>query len=144
MASMDRASRVFSGTYGKLWLDGERVGECYGAQGKVSTNKEKVFLDGVSAVDSKVTNIECTGSLRGYKISSRFLAKIGTALKNGIDLRFTIISEVADPDVTGAERIAIYNVSFDDLTLFDWEKGTAGKYETPFTFTDFEPLDTVS
>ena len=64
-------------------------------------------------------------------------------MKNKQEVRFTIISKLADPDAYGAERIAIYGVSFDDLTLFDWEAQTPGEVEHPFTFTTYEYLDQI-
>ena len=69
---------------------------------------------------------------------------IGEAIRDGKDIRFTIISKLADPDAYGAERVTLKNVSFDDLTLADWEAKQVGKVECPFTFTDFEFLDTIS
>ena len=47
------------------------------------------------------------------------------------------------PDAYGTERVVLKNVSFDDLTLADWEADTLGSTECPFTFTDYEYLDTV-
>ena len=78
-----------------------------------------------------------------HKVSSRMANAIGSSIRNGRDLRFTIISKLADPDAYGAERVAVKNVSFDDLTLADWEVATNGKVEAPFTFTDYEFLDLV-
>ena len=140
---MDSAKRVMSGTWGEVWLDNEYVGECYGMQAKVNFNKEDVPMCGRMAQDKKVTSVSCTGSLRMHKVSSRMAIKIGTSMKAGRDPRFTVISKLADPDAYGAERVAIKNVSFDDLTLADWEVAVNGKIEAPFSFTDYEFLDTV-
>ena len=38
---------------------------------------------------------------------------------------------------------AIKNVSFDDLTLFDFEVGAVGSCECPFSFTDMECIDLI-
>ena len=38
-----------------------------------------------------------------------------------MDERGTVITKLKDPDSWGAERVALYNVSFDDLTLADWQ-----------------------
>lgn len=138
-----QANRVMSGTWGEVWLDGDYVGECYGMQAKVSYNKEDVNICGQMAVDKKVTSYSCTGSLKLHKVNSRMPRAIGNKIKKGIDVRFTVISKLADPDAYGAERVAIRNVSFDDLTLADWEVATNGKVEAPFTFTDYEYLDSV-
>jgi len=140
---MDSAKRIICGTWGEAWLDGDYVSECYGLQAKVSVNKEDVKRCGQPAVDKKMTGISCTGSLKLHKVSSRMAIAIGDKIKIGQDPRFTIISKLDDPDAYGAERIVIRNVSFDDLTLADWEAATNGTVECPFTFTDYEFLDSV-
>ena len=140
---MDSAKRVVSGTWGEVWLDGDKVSECYGLQAKVSFNKEDIALCGQMASDKKVTSIECTGSLRMHKVTSRMALAIGENIRNGKDVRFTIVSKLKDPDAYGAERVVLRNVSFDDLTLADWEAKSVGKVECPFTFTDYEFLDEI-
>lgn len=124
-------------------MDGEQVGECYGLQAKFSFNKEKVALCGQMATDSKITGMEGTGSLKMHKVNSRMGALIGDRIAQGHDPRFTIIAKLADPDAFGAERVALYNVSFDDETIADWEAGNVGKIEAPFTFTRREFLDMI-
>lgn len=141
---MDSAKRVINGTFGQIWLEGELIAECYGFQAKYSFSKEDVQLCGQLATDSKITSIKGTGSLRLHKVNSRAAVMIGDAVKNGKDPRFTIISLLKDPDAYGAERVAVKNVSFDDLTLADWETKNLGKVEMPFTFTDHEYLDIIT
>ena len=140
---MDSAKRVVSGTWGEVWLDGDKVSECYGLQAKASFNKEDIALCGQMASDKKVTSIDCTGSLRLHKVTSRMAQAIGENIRNGRDVRFTIVSKLKDPDAYGAERVVLRNVSFDDLTLADWEAKSVGKVECPFTFTDYEFLDFI-
>ena len=140
---MDSAKRVISGTWGEVWLEGDKVSECYGLQAKVSFNKEDIALCGQMASDKKVTSIECTGSLRMHKVTSRMALAIGENIRNGKDVRFTIVCKLKDPDAYGAERVVLSNVSFDDLTLADWEAKSVGKVECPFTFTDYEFLDEI-
>ena len=140
---MDSAKRVISVTWGEVWLEGDKVSECYGLQAKVSFNKEDIALCGQMASDKKVTSIECTGSLRMHKVTSRMALAIGENIRNGKDVRFTIVSKLKDPDAYGAERVVLSNVSFDDLTLADWEAKSVGKVECPFTFTDYEFLDEI-
>jgi len=141
---MDSAKRVINGTYGQIWLEGELIAECYGFQAKYTFSKEDVQLCGQLATDSKITSIKGTGSLRLHKVYSRAAVLVGDAIKNGKDPRFTVISLLKDPDAYGAERVAVKNVSFDDLTLADWEAKNAVKVEMPFTFTDHEFLDVIT
>lgn len=140
---MDSAKRVISGTWGEVWLDGEKVGECYGMQAKLSYNKEDIARCGQMATDKKVTSTSGTGTLRMHKVYSRMALAMGEAIRDGCDIRFTVISKLKDPDAYGAERIAVKNVGFDDLTLVDWEAKSVGKVECPFSFTDYALLDTI-
>jgi hypothetical protein len=140
---MDSTKRVMSGTWGQLWLDGELVAECYKFQAKVTLNKEDVPQCGVMWTDSKIKGMSGKGSVGLYKVNSRMARLIGEQIRTGRDPRFTIISKLSDPDAYGAERVAVKNVSFDDLALADWEANAFGRVECPFTFGDFEYLDMV-
>jgi hypothetical protein len=141
---MDNAKRVISGTWGEVWLDGEHVGECYGLQAKMSFTKEDVQMCGQMFVDTKTTSAKGTGSLKMHKVNSRMVDVIGEYITNGRDTRFTIVSKLADPDSYGVERVAIPNVSFDDLTIADWEAAKKGAVECPFTFAASPKwLDTI-
>ena len=82
-------------------------------------------------------------SLSLHKVNSRMVKTLLNEIKAGKDPRFTLIGKLADPNSEGAERIAIKNVSFDDLTLFDFEVGALGQTECPFTFTDYDFLDLI-
>ncbi len=136
-------NRIMSGTWGEVWLDGDYVSECFGMQAKMSMTKEDVNLCGQMAVDKKVTAISYTGSLKLHKVNSRMALAVGDKIRAGVDPRFTVISKLADPDAHGAERVVLRNVSFDDITLADWEVAKKGSVEAPFTFTDYEFLDKV-
>lgn len=140
--TIDSAKRVISGTFGEVWLDGEKVAECTACQLKVNKNKETVNLCGQFMTDTKATSANGTGSLTLHKVDSGFIQKQGD-VQSGVDHRFTIISKLKDPDSYGAERVAVYNVSFDDLTLADWQAATLGSVTAPFTFSRYELLDSI-
>lgn len=67
-----------------------------------------------------------------------------TSKDNVWNVRFTLISKLADPDAYGAERVSITGVQMDDLTLFDWEAQKPLETEAPFTFTCYEYLDQIT
>lgn len=136
------AALVRSGTWGSLWIDGEQVAECYGCQAKISKTKESVPRCRAMMEDSKLVSTKGTGSIRIYNATSRLIELEGEALKTGKDLRHTIISNLDDPDNPNNQRIALMGVSFDDLTLADWEATKLGQIESPFTFNDYQMLDT--
>ena len=140
--TMDSAKRVISGTFGEVWVDGEKIAECTACQAKVSKDKATINLCGQFMSDTKALSAKGTGSLTLYKVDSGLIEKQAD-LQDGVDRRFTIVSKLRDPDGWGAERVAVYNVSFDDLTLADWKAATVGTVTAAFTFSRFELLDQI-
>ena len=82
-----------------------------------------------------------TGTVKLYNATSRMIQSQGNDLKNGKDTRFTIVSKLDDPDATSVQRIQVTGVSFDDLTLADWEAAKIGTIEAPFTADGYEILE---
>lgn len=140
--TIDSAKRILNGTWGEVWLDGEKIAECTACQLRVSKNKDTVNLCGQFMADTKASSASGTGSLTLYKVDSGFAQK-QSGLQDGKDRRFTVVSKLSDPDSYGAERVAVYNVSFDDLTLADWQAATLGTVTAPFTFSRYEFLDQI-
>ena len=135
--------KIINGTHGTVFLDGEEVAEVKSFQAKLEFQKEEVKIAGKMATGTKYMGYSGKGSLALHKVNSRMIKAIGQQIKEGKEPRFTIIGKLADPDADGVERIAINNVSFDDLTLFDFEVGAVGQVECPFTFTDYDFLDLI-
>lgn len=138
-----QADRVINGTFGELWLDGDKVSECYGLEAKVELNKEEVDVCGKLGTDTKMMGYKGTGSVKLHKVNSRMMIKLSEQIKNGINPRLQILSALKDPAAYGAERILIKDAAFDDLTLAGWEVKQKGTIECPFTFTDWELLDII-
>ncbi|WP_312941044.1 phage tail tube protein, partial [Oscillibacter sp.] len=61
----------------------------------------------------------------------------------GRDVRKTLVGALADPDAFGAERIAVYGVSYDEVTVMDWAAAKEGSITIPFTATRVEYLDKI-
>lgn len=137
------AKRVISGTWGECWLDSERVSECHALQAKIEFKKEELKLCGSMGENTKVVSFKGKGSMKLHKVNSRMAKKIGNDIRNGKDVKFTILGKLADPDAYGSERVMLKGVSFDDLTLMNWEAGKPGDIEVPFTFTDYEYIDMI-
>ena len=141
--TIDSAKRVLSGTFGEVWVDGEKIAECAACQAKVSKDKATINLCGQFMEASKPVSAKGTGSLMLYKVDSGMIQKL-QSIQDGQVPEFTVVSNLADPDSAGAERIAYYGVQFTDLTLADWQAATSGKVTAPFTFTGFQLLDAIA
>lgn len=140
--TIDSAKRVINGTWGEAWVDGEKVAECSAAQAKVGKNKTTINLCGQFMEDTKAASGKGTGSLTLHHVDSGFVQR-ESGIQDGIDVRCTVILKLSDPDSWGAERVALYNVSFDDMTLADWKAATVGSITVPFTFSRYELLDLI-
>ncbi|MBQ3072674.1 MAG: phage tail tube protein [Oscillospiraceae bacterium] len=136
------AKRVMSGTFGGVYVDGELLAEISAFQAKHTFSRDDIQMAGEMAVDSKITNTKGTGSITLKKVYSRFAGYV-EQIQNGADIRFTILARLADPDAFGAERVALYNVSFDEMTLMDWAVGKTQDLNYPFRFTRSELLEGV-
>ena len=135
--------KIMNGTHGTVFLDGEEVAELKAFQAKLEFQKEEVKVAGKMATGTKYMGYSGKGSLQLHKVNSRMIKAIGEQIKLGKEPRFTLIGKLADPDAVGVERIVVKNVSFDDLTLMDWEVGALGQAECPFTFDDYNFLDLI-
>ena len=68
---------------------------------------------------------------------------VANKIKEGKDVRVTIVGVLSDPDALGEERITMYNCWFNDLNLMDFEIGKLVEEEIGGGFTDFEYIDSV-
>ena len=137
------AKRIMNGTWGTVWFEDDEMVEIKSFQAKDEYNKEEVSRVGSMSKGYKITAVDGKGSLSVNKVNSRIAKKIGKTAREGKTPTFTIIGKLDDPDAYGAERILLKGVIFDDLTLMDWEAGTLGSSEHPFTYEDYEYLDMV-
>lgn len=134
---------VINGTYGEAWIDGDYVAEITALDAKVTLTKSDINMCRQLAKKSKVTGLEGKGTLKLNKVTSRMAIKISDNIRQGKQTVCTIISKLADPDALGAERVAIKDVTFDELTLASWEAKKNGEESIPFTFSDWEFLDLI-
>ena len=137
------STKVINGTFGTVYLGDDELAEMKAFQAKLEFQKEEIKVAGQMAVDTKLMGYSGKGSLQLHKVNSRMVKTLLNEIKEGKDPRFTLIGKLADPNSNGAERIAIKNVSFDDLTIFDFEVGSVGSTECPFSFTDIETIDLI-
>ncbi|MBR1728843.1 MAG: phage tail tube protein [Selenomonadaceae bacterium] len=140
-----RGRRRWSGNHGILWLNGEKVFEHKSFEAKVVFNREDVVIG--NSVDSKVVSLGGEGEIVIINVFNRGFSDYLEEQKAGHDPRFTIVAKHEDPDMlnAGKERIVIDNVTFDELVLMQFEKGTVRETTIPFKFTpeDAQYLETV-
>lgn len=135
--------RVINGTFGEVWVDNDYMAEVTGLEAKIKLDTSDVNMTRTLKKGTKVTGISGSGTLKMNKVSSYFIRKIAENLKAGKATRATIITKLDDPEAFGAERIALNDCVFTELTLADWEAGKLGEESIPFNFSDFDILESI-
>ena len=140
-----KGNKTLSGTWGELWVDGERIAEFSKVSLKVTANREDVQID--LDVDSKMTGLKGELSVTLKKVYTRYNA-VFENWKKGIDQRMQISTKLADPDAVGGqqERYSADNCWFNDLPLVNMEKGAVIEEEVSggFTPSDLVNLDKIA
>lgn len=84
-----RGNKTLSGTWGELWINGEKIFEFSKIEMKVTANREDVQL-GID-VDSKITGLKGEGSYTVKKVYTR-AKEILENWKKGMDVRAEVIA----------------------------------------------------
>ncbi len=141
-----RGNRVISGSWGEVWLDGEKILELSKFESKIVTEREDVIQGGSLDVDSKLVALKGEGSITCKKLYSRTYKKLISNWVKGIDPRFKLVGKLDDPDSFGSERVVIDNAWFIDGTLMSFEGKKIVEEELKFGFTpsDVEFQETIN
>lgn len=135
--------QVINGTFGEVWVDDTYMAEVIALEAKVAIEKTEVNQTGTLAKGYKTTGLDGKGTLKLNKVTSYFINLMSENLKEGKSTTCTIISKLDDPDSDGAERIKLTGCTFDELTLANWEAKKLGEESVPFSFTDWDVLDSI-
>lgn len=138
-----RDEQVMNGIHGEVWVDDLYMAEATALEAKITVEKEEVNQAKRLTKGYKVTGIEGKGTLKLYKVSSYFIEKLSNDIKAGKTTTAKIISKLSDPDATGTETLELNGCVFEELTLADWERKKNGEESVPFTFTDWEIIDSA-
>ena len=95
------------------------------------------------AKHKKMVGYEGKGEVKLNKVTSKFSKLVSDNIKKGKQTVVTFISKLDDPDALGAERIVVKDACLEKLTLADWEAKKNGEETIPFSFTDWDFLDTI-
>lgn len=138
------ASRIINGTFGSVWMDGQWLTNFNHLEANVEVQKAEIKLSGDRWTRRKVTGLNGTGTISGFKVTSdliQLMAPVADNTKGAV--KTEIISKLADPEAYGYERIRLKNVMFDRIQLANWTAGENVTEEWPFTFEEFELLDPI-
>lgn len=137
------ASQTINGSNGEVWIDNEYIAQITGLEAKVTVEKAEVTQVGKRSKGYKNIGIEGKGTIKMNKVDSFFIKKLSDAFKKGKTPTSTIISKLSDPDAAGTERIKLTGCTFDELALANWEARKIGEESIPFSFEDWEIIESI-
>lgn len=143
MSKTFKPEDVINGTWGEVWVDTDYMAQVTALQAKFKLTKTDVQQTRTLSKGQKITGVEGTGTMKLNHTSSYFVSKTLTDIKQGKSTPVTITSNLDDPAVEGNERVKLTGVTFDEVTLADWEAGKLGEESIPFTFQDAELIDAI-
>ncbi|WP_316245785.1 phage tail tube protein [Paenibacillus tuaregi] len=138
------ATRVINGTYGYVYHNGQWLTNIKTAEANVEITKEEIKRSGTRWTAHKVTGLNGTGTISGYKVTSEFVELIGQVADDSKGTFITeLILKLEDPESYGAYRVRLKGVMFDKIPLVHFEVGSLVEEELPFNFTGYELLDVI-
>ncbi|GEK30327.1 phage portal protein [Kurthia zopfii] len=144
MAKKVTANKQINGTFGALWVNGEKWMDIESFEGKISLNFEDVNMAEDLSTRKKYTGWAGEGTITVKKVFSRGAKLIAKAAKTGKMPAIKLVGKLADPDAYGSERVSFSDVTINEATLLAFEQKTLVTEEIPFNFGDYDFLDTIS
>ncbi|MCB5028014.1 phage tail tube protein [Streptococcus mutans] len=144
MANKIQGKRQMNGTFGAIWVNGEKWVDVNKFSAKATPEYEDVTMSEDLGMHKKYMGWVGEGEIEVKKIYSRGAALMADAIKTGIMPDITIVGKLDDPDAFGAERISISEITMNEFTLLEFEMKSLAVEEFSFNFADFEFIDKVS
>ena len=139
----DLVNKIIRGTFGRLWIDGELLANIKSFEAKATMKYETVEINGEFCEQQRYTGYSLAGTMTMHKINTLMANKVKAGMVNGQMPQIKLVGALADVDSNGSERVEIYNVTFDEVTLLKFETGTVGEEEVPFKGGGFKFIDTI-
>ena len=138
-----QANDVINGTFGTVWINGNKAANIKKFDAKLTLNYEQVDVAEDPGEHQKFTGYAGSGTMVFHKVDSSITALVYKEVKKGRVPEIMIVGKLEDPASQGAERIQFNEVTLDELTLLNFEQKTLMEEEVPFKFADFLPLDLI-
>lgn len=136
-------NKVFRGTFGKVWVDGERMSNVKSFEAKAAIDYEDMNVNGDFGTKKRYMGYSISGTMTLHKFDSFILRKYQKGVMTGELPDMTIVAALDDPTAYGAERVQLRDVMLDEITLSKFENKTLTEEEVPFTAGSYEFLDLV-
>ena len=137
-------NEIIRGTFGRLWIDGELLANIKSFELKATMNYETVQINGEFCDQQRYTGYSLAGTMTLHKINTLIANKVKAGMVNGQLPQIKLVGALADVDSVGSERVEVYNVTFDEVTLLQFKNATVSEEEVPFKAGGYRYIDTIA
>lgn len=136
------STKTISGSFGKVYHEGEHLTHVYGIELTVDVDYEEVKRSGTRHVGYKAMSIKTSGTIKSYKMNNEFIDAVSQIMddKNGAFVT-ELIAQLDDPEhpeMSGMFRIK--GVQFTKIPAINFEYGAIVEEELPFVAEGYERM----
>lgn len=135
--------KTFTGTEGKVWIDGDELAEVDQFSAEVTMSYEEMNFVGHYGTFQRETGWSGEGSLTMKKVNSRALKLFAAAFKRGEAPRLTVVGLIKN-GLKESQRVVLKDCTFDKFSLIDFENKSIVNEELSFKFSDYDVIDLVN
>lgn len=136
-------NKIIRGSFGKVWLNDERLANVKSFEAKASLDYEDVDVNGDLGQRHRYMGYSVSGTLTLHKYDSTVAKLMKDAIVSGVMPEIKVIAALDDPTAYGSERVALYDVTLDEVTLNKFENKGLTEEEVPFKAGSFKFLDLI-
>ncbi|MBW9170779.1 phage tail tube protein [Clostridium estertheticum] len=135
-------NRYLKGTNGRVFLEGEPLGNLMSIASKITYDLAETKLCGSDDTDYTATGKSGEGSLKFQKTNSMGMNLFKTAMASGDLPVLTIVTELVDQQTLRAERVTL-RVIFYEFSPVQFDSKGLIEEELPFKIVTYRPEETI-
>lgn len=143
MLRKPKPNEIINGTYGKVYINGNKFANIKTFEAKLVMQYEEVDIAEDPGKQQRYMGYSGEGTMTLHKVDSGILKLVSEDIKAGKMPEIMMVGAVSDPSALGTERIQFDGVTLDEIMLLKFEQKTLTEEEVPFKFADFTPLELI-
>lgn len=136
-----RANKSINGSFGRVWMNEHLFATSKSFEAKLKLDWEAVTFPEELGEDYKYMGYSLSGTMTLTKIDSHILHLYSEGVQSGVIPEINCVARLNDPASYGAERVALYGIVFDEVTLMKFENKKIVEEEVPFKARSYKYLD---
>ena len=137
-------NKIIRGTFGKLYINNEVRADVKSFEAKITNNYEEIYVNGDFGRKRRYMGYAVSGTVTLHKVDSFALGLYGDHPKDGSLPDVKMVTYITDPDAGGTQRVMLTDITFDEVTLAQFENNTVLEESIPFAAGGYEILETIS